>query len=80
MLFTGCILVAAKHSNGCFEDYVGIEGFKSCVINKITNLFSQPEIKSHKINTLVKTFSNINIGTNPGDPTIVKLCEYIRKI
>lgn len=80
MIFTGTILVASKYSNGCFEDYAGIETFKQCVVNKITSRFTKSEIKSSKINQLTKAFSNIQIGTNPSDETITKLCEYCKKI
>lgn len=83
MIFTGVVLVASKYSNGCFEDYAGIEGFKTCVINKLTSRFTRHELKSKKINDLTRSFSNVQIGTNPSDETIrvlCKCCEEINKI
>jgi type I restriction-modification system DNA methylase subunit len=80
MIFTGVILIASKYSNACFEEYAGIQGFKQCVVNKITSRFTKQELKSKKINDLVKAFSNINIGTNPSDSTIAELCSICASI
>jgi type I restriction-modification system DNA methylase subunit len=80
MIFTGVVLVASKYSNGCFEDYAGIEGFKQCVVNKLTSRFTNQELKSKKINDLTSSFHNIQIGTNPSDATIKQLCTMCEKI
>lgn len=80
MIFTGVILIASKYSNACFESYSGIQGFKLCVIHKITSRFTKQELKSKKINDLVNAFSNITIGTNPDDTTINELCNICASI
>ncbi len=80
MIFTGVVLVAAKYSNGCFENYAGIQGFKTCVVNKITSLFHKEELKNKKINDLTNKFTSISVGVNPSNYQIDQLCEYCKKV
>ena len=80
MVFTGVILVASKYSNGIFEKYAGIQGFKQSIANKITSQLSASEIKSSKINSLVKRFLSIQIGTKPSNAVIDALCGWCKNI
>ena len=82
MLYTGCLLIASKWSNGEMQDFENIIKLKNFVCENIDNAKKDKkiEIRNSKLDELKKSFSSIDIGINPNPQIIHTICENCNAI